>query len=433
MSTKHASDPSKYEHMTIDKNGERVNFVNLDKKITINNFSYYESLFHPNVTANIIYTDLGNAVSANKSEDVSERAGTLTSSLPIRGNEKFEFIINSKLGKLDFRSYPLYVIAATTPTQESLRQATMLSLSSRAAIENETATVYKKYYNNIGETVNQILTKELNVPSNKLTVEKTKNSYAFTGSSRSPFSLINSLCSKSIPVQGSAGFLFWENRVGFNFRSIDSLIGASPVATYQYYGVATTSYDNDDNDFRIYSYSSQKDHNMLNALQTGSYKTKNVFFNPYNFEYTEIYLSLSKAGLINLGSEPEYPGEFDAKDAFTRTHHFILDPGNMEIGISNKINNDPREYQAKAVMRYNLLMTQVLTMMIPCNPKLKAGDNIICEFEKTTFGNKAEGSVEESKSGKYLIMHLCHSFDTKRSFTSLTLVRDTYGLYTGGG
>jgi hypothetical protein len=172
---------------------------------------------------------------------------------------------------------------------------------------------------------------------------------------------------------------------------------------------------------------------MLNALQTGSYKTKNVFFNPYNFEYTEIYLSLSKAGLINLGSEPEYPGEFDAKDAFTRTHHFILDPGNMEIGISNKINNDPREYQAKAVMRYNLLMTQVLTMMIPCNPKLKAGDNIICEFEKTTFGNKAEGSVEESKSGKYLIMHLCHSFDTKRSFTSLTLVRDTYGLYTGGG
>jgi hypothetical protein len=433
MSTKHASEASKYEHMTIDKNGERVNFVNLDKKITINNFSYYESLFHPNVTANIIYTDLGNAVSANKSEDVSERAGTLTSSLPIRGNEKFEFIINSKLGKLDFRSYPLYVIAATTPTQESLRQATMLSLSSRAAIENETATLYKKYYNNIGETVNQILTKELNVPSNKLTVEKTKNSYAFTGSSRSPFSLINSLCSKSIPVQGSAGFLFWENRVGFNFRSIDSLISAPPVATYQYYGVATTSYDNDDNDFRIYSYSSQKDHNMLNALQTGSYKTKNVFFNPYNFEYSEIYLSLSKAGLINLGSEPEYPGEFDAKDAFTRTHHFILDPGNMEIGISNKINNDPREYQAKAVMRYNLLMTQVLTMMIPCNPKLKAGDNIICEFEKTTFGNKAEGSVEESKSGKYLIMHLCHSFDTKRSFTSLTLVRDTYGLYTGGG
>ena len=145
MSTKHASDPSKYEHMTIDKNGERVNFVNLDKKITINNFSYYESLLHPNVTANIIYTDLGNAIGANKSEDVSGRSGTLTSSLPIRGNEKFEFIINSKLGKLDFRSYPLYVIAATTPIQESLRQATMLSLSSRAAIENETATVYKKY------------------------------------------------------------------------------------------------------------------------------------------------------------------------------------------------------------------------------------------------------------------------------------------------
>lgn len=433
MDIKNASGPSNYEHMTIDKDGTRVNFVDLDNKITVINFSYYESLLFPHVTANVIYTDLGNAVSANKNQDVSERRGTILNSLPIKGNEKFEFIINSKLGKLDFKSYPLYVTAATSPKQESLREATMLSLSSRAAIENETTTIYKKYYNNIGETVNQILTKELHVPSNKLTVEKTKNSYAFTGSSKTAFSLIYSLCPKSIPVQGSAGFLFWENKVGFNFRSIDSLISAPPVATYQYYGVATSSFDNDKNDYRIYSYNVQKNQNLLSALKSGVYKTKNIFFNPYSFEYSEIYLSLSKAGLVNLGSKPEYSGEFDAKDSFTRIHHFILDSGNMDIGISTSLNNDPREYQAKSVMRYNLMMTQVLTMMIPCNPNLKAGDVINCEFEKITFSNKSEGELDESQSGKYLIMHLCHNFDTKRSFTSLTLVRDTYGLYTGGG
>jgi hypothetical protein len=40
---------------------------------------------------------------------------------------------------------------------------------------------------------------------------------------------------------------------------------------------------------------------------------------------------------------------------------------------------------------------------------------------------------DEQFSGKYLILHLCHSFDLSaagKSYTSLTLVKDTYGKYT---
>ena len=34
-------------------------------------------------------------------------------------------------------------------------------------------------------------------------------------------------------------------------------------------------------------------------------------------------------------------------------------------------------------------------------------------------------------NGKYIIKELCHHFEAKRSFTSMTLVRDTFGLYGG--
>jgi len=429
-----ASASSNYEHMVIDKDGRRIDFTDLDNKLTIVNFSYYESLLLPQVTANVTYLDLANSVSANSTYDKAQRRGTLLNSLPIRGNEKFEFIIKGKLGSLNFRNDPLRVIAASSPKQESFREATVLSLVSEYGLKNETKTVYKKYYNNISQNVLDILSKELGVSPSKLNIEQTKNSYAFLGSGKNPFSLITSLCSKSVPVDGSAGYLFWENQVGYNFRSVDSLVAAPPVnvsTPYAYYSESTSSFDNDDNDYRIYSYSFQKNQNILNSLKSGIYKTKNVCFNPYTFEYSELYLGLSKSGIKSLGNKPEYPGEFDVDDAFTRTHHFILDSGNMEVGLSTSINNNPREYQARAVIRYNLLFSQILTMTIPCNPNLKAGDVILCLFQKMTSEQDriSEGGFEENQSGNYLIVHLCHNFDTKRSFTSLTLVRDTYGLY----
>ncbi len=50
--------------------------------------------------------------------------------------------------------------------------------------------------------------------------------------------------------------------------------------------------------------------------------------------------------------------------------------------------------------------------------------------EKITQGDKANTPVNEQQSGKYLILHLCHHFDPIKSYTSLTLARDTYCLYS---
>ena len=74
-------------------------------------------------------------------------------------------------------------------------------------------------------------------------------------------------------------------------------------------------------------------------------------------------------------------------------------------------------------------MTQSVSMMVPCNTDLKAGDIITCEFPKISREDKNE--VDPETSGKYLIKELCHHFEAKRSFTSMKLVRDTFGLYGG--
>ena len=51
-------------------------------------------------------------------------------------------------------------------------------------------------------------------------------------------------------------------------------------------------------------------------------------------------------------------------------------------------------------------------------------------FEMVTEGDKCDGTPDPTQSGAYMIMDLCHHFDTTRSYTSMIIVRDTYGLYT---
>ena len=74
-------------------------------------------------------------------------------------------------------------------------------------------------------------------------------------------------------------------------------------------------------------------------------------------------------------------------------------------------------------------MTQSLSMMVPCNTDLRAGDVITCEFPKISREDTSE--IDAETSGKYLIKELCHHFEAKRSATSMKLVRDTFGLYGG--
>jgi hypothetical protein len=58
---------------------------------------------------------------------------------------------------------------------------------------------------------------------------------------------------------------------------------------------------------------------------------------------------------------------------------------------------------------------------------LRAGDIIECQFPKTTISKKKE--FDQEQSGLYMIKALCHHFDTTGSYTSLKLIRDTFGKF----
>ena len=163
----------------------------------------------------------------------------------------------------------------------------------------------------------------------------------------------------------------------------------------------------------------------------GTYSFVRLAFNPLNFVFSQTkYNYGAKEGIKNLGRDLELPKiSDDATQTLdqlpTRVVSQIVDVG-ATVGVSTDTNYSPEEYQGQNIVRYNLLMTQSLSMTVPCNTDLRAGDVITCRFPKISREDSIE--FDQETGGKYLIKELCHHFEAKRSFTSMTLVRDTFGL-----
>ena len=68
---------------------------------------------------------------------------------------------------------------------------------------------------------------------------------------------------------------------------------------------------------------------------------------------------------------------------------------------------------ATSQMRYNLLHSIVMNIQIPCNTELRAGDIIEIDIESQQE-DKVDSPSDEQQGGKYLILHLCHHFDTSK-------------------
>jgi hypothetical protein len=84
------------------------------------------------------------------------------------------------------------------------------------------------------------------------------------------------------------------------------------------------------------------------------------------------------------------------------------------------------EYTAAASSRYNQAFTVKVNITIPGDYSLEAGQIIHCDFPEQS--SKENIMSNPRMSGRYLISGLCHRITPKeQSYTSLELIRDSYG------
>jgi len=430
-----ASEASLYEELTIESNDRSKT---ADLKLGTISIDYYEDLFSPSITAKMRVVNTGDTIAA---EGEKERQ-SIYNGLPLRGGERLSMKIldHGKTGAgedkkgLDFTDPDrnLIVSSITDVISESQRESFMLNLVSREAISNETTRVFKKYSAKISTSVETILKDVLATETDRYEVDDTSNDYQFIGNLRKPFTILVWLASKSVLDKSgdtTAGFLFYQTQDGFRFKSIDNLTKQESKATYTYTEINQSSTETN-NDFRILNYGVDKNQNLLEKLRLGTYSSVRVTFDPYNFKCKQSEFKFDESGIDKLGNKVVLPqisedSEKTLSDIPSRVFSQVVDRGTFEPDVSTKKNADPTKYQAQTAMRYNVMVTQLLSIVVPCNTDLRAGDIITCKFPKIS---REDSEVFDSEtSGKYIIKELCHHFDPDRSFTSMKLVRDSFG------
>ena len=431
-----AIDISLYEQFEIEAvDGSK----SADIKAGVVSFNYYEDVYSPMITAMVVVVNTGNVI-----EGDDGKMQSLYNGLPLRGGERMTIkVAGNSASNEGLILENMYVGSIENVMIDAERETFTLRLVSREAITNETVRVGKRFLptTKISDSVEDICKNYLS--TDKLyDVDETENPYGFYGNMRKPFTIMTMLASKSVPgnVSGrnaTAGYFFFETQQGFRFKSIDSLIRNEPFDTKYTYAPGIIDSNDGSKDFKILEFSTSKNQNLLENLERGAYCSHRIYLNPLTFEYTAASQRIFKlddySGKIeNLGEDIDVVlpslSEKDSRTLASVPSRYvcgILDIGTTDTKVSELGNADPARIHSQSMMRYNTLFTQILTMTIPLNTNLMAGDILECEFPRIDVEDRKEPDQEQS--GLYLIKKLTHFFNAEGSYTKLQLCRDTDG------
>jgi len=433
------------------------NVEGIDASDGVVDIKYYEDVLSNSISLTAIITETG--------ESTVKEFGNkgILDGLPVRGGEPSHIVIEDHDGhKLKFKGdNKLYVNRVRNVIAGTQTDVYAIDFTSRELFANEQCRVCKRYDGKISENVKKILTEATSGDAGiktkkKIKVDETSIGYNFIGNDRKPFYVCTWLASKSVPtgagkLGGAAGYLFYETHDGYNFRSIDALFKQRRRGNYLF-----TNTDENPREYKgkILNYEIERDIDLQSNLTAGTYANRTLFFDFYAFNYKVRNYSIDNSGgsanndgagskgkLETAGKEGSFPGDTVADEfrlPISRVMNRVLDVGTLPAGkdIQEQLDNwknspfdptyDATKTMVQSIMRYNQLFLVKINIMIAGDFSLRAGDLIYCEFpqlstEPNTRPNKKSG-------GLYMISSLCHSITPKDTYTSLTLVRDTFGI-----
>lgn len=423
-----------------------------DIRLACVSIDFFQDIMSPALTAKIVIANTMTNIEDDQGATVSLYEG-----LKLRGGEAVEIEIEANSEEnlpIEFKNPALYVSGVSEMSRKSLKQFFTINLYTKEAYDNETKFLEKAYpkESRVSDHVNTIVSESF--PTSTLNkVDTTSNTYGFLGNQLKPFYALIRLASKAVPEgagsggnSATAGFFFYQSMSGFNFRSIDKMMGESPKAQYTYTEVSSSEETGDfeatpelpSNRFKIEKFHVTKNQNLLKNLSQGVYSSAKKFFNPVDFTVTppQEFFSGDQyiKGVSNLGQafnpqDISLAGEsLSFTNVPTRILSEVYDIGTVEKEVNQEPTQNPDEFLAQRKMRYNTLFTQDVYIQVSVNTNLEAGDIIKCLFPKTQEC-PSDDVDQDQLSGLYMIKEIRHHFDTRGSYSSMRLLRDTFGLY----
>ena len=422
----------------------------LDVTGAVADFFFYESVLSNTITATVMIVDTGSGTENNK----TTKSSTIINQLGLSGGERVDFEIEDNNPVTKGRGIiklTMYINRIRDGIGGALKNAYALDLVSPEYISNERVRVTKRYDGNISDHVESILSNVLSINEVKGAnenlqpeIHKTGLNYNFIGNSRKPLYTCTWLASKAVPEGVSednksslgkqAGYLFYQTRDRFHFISIDNRFGKlnynRNIKNYIYNNTGTSV---EGYDMNILSYTLDKTVDLQKDMSMGTYNNSSIFFDFFSMGYRVQNYGLVEDQLEGLNNS--YYMNMPAREVIdvpTRLMSHILDVGTLPAGTNSdqqlaKWKQNPKEANwradktmAQSIMRYNQMFSMQLSVTIPGDFEIQAGDLINCAFKDVNADLPKDADI----SGIYMVANVCHRLRPTETFTKLDLIRD---------
>lgn len=348
------------------------------------------------------------------------------------------------INKLQFDgSEALYLKIGKTADDITFQQAYRIhKLSDRKSI-NQTSEVYvlhfvsdefvlspqlkvNQVYTNFtySNMVVHILNQYLGV--DKMIIHETEGIHNKQMPNMSPLDTVNWIATRALDTKGSPSFIFFQNRYGFNFVSLNELISSKSYLNINFNPKNLA--ENDDFNSEFYGARDVKvlnQYNLVDNIKSGVYASSLVGFDPITRKVTTKNLSFynhygKNAHLNDNKNLAEFQNQPHAsRSMMTNTQNFksrkLLYPVGYDRVNSQYIKENDRNslntvenpdylLERKAVLK-NLLTKRVRVVM-PGNFNFTTGQNVVLNYPEKQ--NQTSDNKDGSIYGKYIIIGARH-------------------------
>jgi hypothetical protein len=269
-------------------------------------------------------------------------------------------------------------------------------------------------------------------------IEPSKGLHNYIIPNMAPFDALNWLAQRAINKEGLPNYLFFQNKLGYNFVSLSTLLGQDPLFDVNFSAKnLNSSLSNEIVGARDVRTSQQ--HNLIENIEDGVYAGKFIGFDPlmHKIQFREIsYLDwYSKGTHANYNpnvTSAKNRENLDGSQMFgskislypfqsTRTNNAYTkenDPTTANIYDDT----DNYVFQRKAILR-NLMQTKV-QMTLPGNFGVSSGFNLFLKMPNRAAADDSE-DYDPTLYGKYLIIGTRHMIKYDKHETIVELATDS--------
>jgi hypothetical protein len=304
------------------------------------------------------------------------------------------------------------------------------------ALRNSATKISRRFGKGGGEStsdiVEQLITRDLS-STKPFKIDKSITKLSFVSPYWDPYTIISWLAWRSI-LEGdsgkkSAGYLFFENADGYNFRAMDAITQTAPSRSVNVnFFEEDEDPDEDKKDINIFGFSVSETSDIFRGVNLGSYASTTFTLDMKDFKYEEVpffindfYPSVQKLNNRKLPSFYERFGSEEKGGRPTRIMSKILDTAMYTEGTYTQ---DLTKQLSQSMIRNQLFFNQSATFEYEGMQDLQVG-----EVVRVNKYNARSGKLEPKLSGKYIVGKIYRQFTTERDMmsTRVTLFRDSIG------